>query len=163
MTKLGFTMTSFVAAIPGAFLCYLLVMVCFDRFNDLSMTLKVMAVGTLLLTFLIALMPFAVLVFFRSAPAKGDDTLEEDQAVTDDDDDVAEIDDEVEPFEDNDVEPFDDNAFDDDGSDDESAEVDTFESDDEIGEVAEVADDFDVDDSEEFDFDADDDFSFDDD
>ncbi|VAX40833.1 hypothetical protein MNBD_PLANCTO02-921 [hydrothermal vent metagenome] len=151
MTKLGFTMTSFVAAIPGAFLCYFLAMFFFQKIDQEVMTiLKVLAGFTLFVSFLVAIMPVAILIFFKSAPpeedVKGQLGSSSGAVEADDIDDVDSFDD------------GDSLAEDDSFGDDESAELESFESSDEI---AEVDGEFDSEESSEFSFEEEDDDDFD--
>ena len=135
MTKLGFTMTSLVAAIPGGFLCYFLIMVFLSKIENMNLMHQILAGGTLLIALLVTLIPFGVLVFFKSAPQTESDTPQAGTSTIEEDEEDL-------------IEEDDDDSF----EDDEGAEVDSFESD---GEIAEATDDFDDEESDEFAFDDD--------
>lgn len=65
MGKLSFTLTSLIAAVPAAGLCYLLVMAFLGNFERMGTTLQAVAGLSLLGAALIALMPLGILIFFR--------------------------------------------------------------------------------------------------
>ena len=63
MTKTGLFLTSFVAAIPGAGLAYLMVMGFLEHSGGASMWIKALAGMLLIIGALLAVMPFGILVF----------------------------------------------------------------------------------------------------
>jgi len=59
-------MTSLVAAIPGAFLCYLLVASFLTRFEAMNSMFKGLSIFTLILAVLVAVLPLGIMVFYKS-------------------------------------------------------------------------------------------------
>lgn len=155
MSKLQLPLMSLVAAIPGAYLTYLLVMAFLNHAEAMSTTLLGVAGLTLLLSGFLVLMPLGALIFGSKGASKKkgkDEDSFETEAVDEDEDDMisdsaAELSDE---FEDDEFEEDDDAlASGDDLDFDEADEV----SDSEVS--GEISDD-------EFDF-EDDDYEFDED
>ncbi len=70
MSKLSLALVSLVAAIPGGFLIYLLVMAFLSHANDMSGTLKIIAAATLGATSFISLMPLGILLLGKKAPGE---------------------------------------------------------------------------------------------
>lgn len=89
-------LTSLVAAIPAGFLSYLLVMVFLNQADSLKTTMQAVVGATLLVSAIVALMPFALLIpgKKKKEPAESSESVAE---VLDDDDavDVMEEDAEV--------------------------------------------------------------------
>lgn len=87
MGKLSFTLTSLIAAVPAAGLCYLLVMAFLGNFERMGTTLQAVAGLSLLGAALIALMPLGILIFFRGpdTPAKSAGSAADDVETFDDD------------------------------------------------------------------------------
>ena len=77
MTKTGLILTSFVAAIPGAALAYLMVMAFLGHSGGPSMWTKALAGMLLVIGGLLAAMPFGIIVFAgpktEKAPKKPED------------------------------------------------------------------------------------------
>jgi hypothetical protein len=70
VSKLSLALVSLVAAIPGGFLIYLLVMAFLSHANDMSGTLKIVAAATLGATSFISLMPLGILLLGKKAPGE---------------------------------------------------------------------------------------------
>lgn len=70
VSKLQLVLTSLIAAIPGAFLSYLLVMTFVNRAGEMPGTLLGLAGLTLASSVTVALLPVAIAVFVSSGPAK---------------------------------------------------------------------------------------------
>ncbi len=107
MGKVSFALTSLVAAIPGGFLCYLLVMAFVSHAANLQLMSQIFVGLSLLCAGTVALMPVGILIFGgRSAakktaaktPAgkKSQAVADEDDAEVLDDDEDLEIEDDLE-------------------------------------------------------------------
>ena len=102
MSKLQLPLMSLVAAIPGGFLTYLLVMAFLNHAEAMSTTLLGVAGLTLLLSAVLTIMPIGALIFGPKGASKkkkkGEDIDETDSTDEDDDlvpDSAAELSDEI--------------------------------------------------------------------
>jgi len=80
VTKTGLFLTSFVAAIPGAVLAYLMVMAFLSHSGGPSMWTKILAGLLLIIGGLLAAMPFGIMVFTGPKTEKAPKKLKEEAA-----------------------------------------------------------------------------------
>ena len=94
MGKTQRALTSLVAAVPAGVLLYLLVMTFLNRADSLNMMMKVVAGVTLACAFFVVLMPILLLVLGNRKAKEAvdvDDSVAEAAVISNDDDDVADI------------------------------------------------------------------------
>ena len=164
MTKMHLFGSSFVAAIPGAALAYLMLMVVLNHFENIPMILKVVVIATLVMAGSMLLFPAWVLIWYGGRGKKSDapaavatatagDAVTDEEAVEDldVDEEVLEADDDADGFGDDDFaeDEFEaDEALDDDivsSADD----MDVFEADDDFAAEADMDEEFEFDDFED--------------
>lgn len=133
MGKIAFALMSLVAAVPAGFLAYLMVMNFLNSIEGRPMGFKALWGITLLMSSLVALMPLAIVIFYRgpAAPSrKKDGGDEEAESLSDEDFAADEAFVEEEAFDEEPAgdEEFVDEAFEDEAGDDAFAD-DEFEDD----------------------------------
>jgi hypothetical protein len=97
MTRTQTAATSLVAAIPAGILVALLVMTLLNHFGNLALMGQLLVIGTLVVTAVVALVPFGVLIFSGKKPAaakKGAKASGEEDATIATSDEIVSRDDE---------------------------------------------------------------------